>query len=32
MLGVTDWTRASQDREQWRKVVENCCDDMKNGM
>jgi hypothetical protein len=32
MPGVTDWKRPSQDREQWRKIVKNSCDDMENGM
>jgi hypothetical protein len=30
--GVTDWKRTSQDREQWRKIVKNSCEDMENGM
>jgi hypothetical protein len=32
MAGVTDWKRTSPDREQWRKIVKNSCDDMENGM
>jgi hypothetical protein len=32
MLGVTNWKKASQDREQWRKILKKSCDDVDNGM
>jgi hypothetical protein len=28
LLGVTDWKKASQDRNQWRQIVKKSCDDM----
>jgi hypothetical protein len=32
MLDVTDWNKASQDREQWRKIVKNNCNGRENVM